>query len=79
MPLSKARMRERKRLDRVKPKSNLIPQVIVKPNTFNPPVVSPFEPLYNVKPIEDVRPIGMPVRPTAQQKAEWAKFKQSQY
>lgn len=35
MPLSKKRMRERKRRDRVKPMSNLIIRSSVKPNTLD--------------------------------------------
>ena len=43
MPLSKARMRERKRLDRnVKPKSNLNVRPDVKPKSLKP--VQPNEP-----------------------------------
>lgn len=65
MPLSKARMRERKRLGRVKPKSNLMPQGLVKPS----------EPDIEYA---NYHSIGTPVKPTQSQKAEWAKFKATQ-
>jgi len=62
MPLSKKRMRERKKIDRdVKPMSNLTPLGDVKPKAHYLP-----------------GKIGIPVKPTQAQKAEWSRFKRSQ-
>ena len=59
MPLSKKRMRERKRQDRVKPKSNLTVRPSVKPNVENLRQM--------IKTIEDKgKPRNAPQRPSAE-------------